>query len=142
MIEKINGKKFKVESGFLSPEAHSFLGRANIIQVAKCSFDFDNYGCVWNITTPAGEQVPVRVPTYGGRITNVVKAPADQTQLLCTSGHWEDDNTFQVVCRWIETCLTKKINFHFDEDGNGFTVDVNSNSAFPIKFDPVRGVAE
>ena len=64
----------------------------------------------------------------------------------CTSGHWEDDNTFQVVCRWIETCLTKKVNFHFDEDGSGFTVDASSNSAFPTKFDPkfdsIRGVVE
>ena len=75
-----------------------------------------------------------------------MKTPADQTQLLCTSGHWEDDNTFQVVCRWIETCLTKKVNFHFDEDGSGFTVDASSNSAFPTKFDPkfdsIRGVVE
>lgn len=146
MVEKINGKKFKVESGFLSPEMPSFMGKANVIEAAECSFSFDNYGCVWNITTPAGEQVPVRVATYGGRFTNVVKTPADQIQLLCTSGHWEDDNTFQVVCRWIETCLTKKVNFHFDEDGSGFTVDASSNSAFPTKFDPkfdsIRGVVE
>ena len=55
---QIDGKTYKVTSGFLSPEMENFMGKSHVIQVSQCSFDFDNYGCVWNVTTPEGEQVP------------------------------------------------------------------------------------
>lgn len=134
---EIDGKTYKVTSGFLSPEMENFMGKSHVIQVSQCSFDFDNYGCVWNVTTPEGEQVPIRVATYGGRFTNLVKAPEDQTQLLVTSGSWLTEDTFQIVCRWTETCLTKRLNFHFSD--NGFTVETSSNYAFPEKGGAIHG---
>ena len=76
-----------------------------------------------------GEQVPVRVATYGGRFTNLVKRPEDQVQMLVTSGSWLAEDTFQIVCRWTQTCFTKKLNFRFTQEG--FTVEAVSNSPFP-----------
>ena len=129
MIPEITGKRYQITQGRLTPEVVSFMGGATVLEAASCSFDFDNYGCVWNITTPEGEQVPVRVATYGGRFTNLVKRPEDQVQMLVTSGSWLAEDTFQIVCRWTQTCFTKKVNFRFTQEG--FTVEGASNSAFP-----------
>lgn len=68
--------------------------------------------------------------TYGGRFTNLVKTPDAQTQLLVASGGWLEENVFQVVCRWTETCLTKKLLFKFD--GTKIDVEESTNSAFPF----------
>ena len=129
-IESISGKKYKVTNGELSPEMRSFMGGSKSIQVSEFSFDFDCYGCVWNVTQPDGSKEAIRVATYGGRFTNLVKTPDAQTQLLVASGGWLEENVFQVVCRWTETCLTKKLLFKFD--GTRIDVEESTNSAFPF----------
>lgn len=131
-VDKINGKTYQVNSGVLSPEIISIMGRANnTIVVDKFSMDFDNYGCVWNIAAKDGNSEKIRIATYGGRFTNIVKTPESQTQIAAVSGAWLDDDTFEVTCRWIETCFTKKLTFHFAE--NDVLIDEDSNSAFKMR---------
>lgn len=127
-IPEVSGKQYKVTGGVLSPETRSFMGGADTIQVSSFSFDFDNYGAVWHIQRPDGREEAIRIATYGGRFTNLVKSAQDQTQLVAASGAWVQADTFQVVCRWTETCLTKKLAFRFN--GDEVTVEESWNTAF------------
>lgn len=136
-ISEISGKEYKVVSGVLSPEIASFMGRSRVIRAERFSLNFDNYGCVWNITTPEGDKEAIRIATYGGRFTNCVKSPEDQTQLVAASGAWIREDTFEITCRWIETCLTKKLQLTFTD--TGVEIEQDSNSAFkPPKGEDIR----
>ncbi|WP_370863529.1 hypothetical protein [Ruthenibacterium lactatiformans] len=65
-------------------------------------------------------------------LQNLVGKAEDQTQLLVCDGAWTEEDTFAVNLRWAETCLTKKLVFHFDCDG--VTVEDTNNSAFSQKW--------
>lgn len=127
MIKKISGKTFHVESGVLSAENWNFMSGEALDGITEFSFDFDDYGCVWNTRNSAGTQA-IRITTDGCRFTNLMGKPEDQTQLLICDGAWVKDDTFAVSLRWVETCLTKKLVFRFADDG--VTIEDSNNSAF------------
>jgi hypothetical protein len=131
IIPDISGKTYKVVSGELSPDIKNFMGKNDTLDVSEFSFDFDNYGFVWNITKPDDSKETVRVATNGTRFTNIVKKPEDQTQLLVTDAAWTKDNELTVNCRWAETCLTKRLTFKFD--GDNIVVEESTNSPFPLR---------
>ena len=111
----------------LSTEIFNFMSGEPVSPITDFSFAFDSYGCIWNVNGPNGTQA-VRIATNGCRFTNLVGKAEDQTQLLVCDGAWTEEDTFAVNLRWAETCLTKKLVFHFDCDG--VTVEDTNNSAF------------
>ena len=124
---KISGRTYTVQSGVLSTEIFNFMSGEPVSPITDFSFAFDSYGCIWNANGPNGTQA-VRIATNGCRFTNLVGKAEDQTQLLVCDGAWTEEDTFAVNLRWAETCLTKKLVFHFDCDG--VTVEDTNNSAF------------
>ena len=127
IASKISGRTYTVQSGVLSTEIFNFMSGEPVSPITDFSFAFDSYGCIWNVNGPNGTQA-VRIATNGCRFTNLVGKAEDQTQLLVCDGAWTEEDTFAVNLRWAETCLTKKLVFHFDCDG--VTVEDTNNSAF------------
>ena len=127
IASKISGRTYTVQSGVLSTEIFNFMSGEPVSPITDFSFAFDSYGCIWNVNGPNGTQA-VRIATNGCRFTNLVGKAEDQTQLLVCDGAWTEEDTFAVNLRWAETCLTKKLVFHFDCDG--ITVEDTNNSAF------------
>lgn len=126
-IASINHKKFTVESGVLSYENWNFMANGEVPKITAFSFDFDNYGCVWNVEEGDKHQA-IRIATNGGRFTNLMGASSDHTQLLVCDGAWSSDSVFDVSLRWAETCLTKKLKFCFDD--SGVKIEDMNNSVF------------
>lgn len=124
-IEEINGKKYTVVSGVLSCELWNFMSSKGPENIQTFSFDFDSYGCVWNIVVN-GKNEAIRIATNGSRFSNLLGTEADQTQLLVCDGAWTEQNVFFVTLRWAETCLTKNLSFNFDDDGVKIE-DMNNN---------------
>ncbi len=128
MIEKINGKTFKMISGAYALGNRGMFGGGGASKMAEFRLDFDNYGCNWVSKNEAGEETQLRIATFGGRFTNLLQKPEDQTRLVCTDAAWISDNEFKVNMRWAETCMTKRLVFRFED--NKVTLDEESNSAF------------
>ncbi len=84
--------------------------------------------CKW----PKWQHRPFESPQMAAVLQNLVGKAEDQTQLLVCDGAWTEEDTFAVNLRWAETCLTKKLVFHFDCDG--VTVEDTNNSAFSQKW--------
>lgn len=124
---KISGKTYQVESGVLSTEIFNFMSGAPVNAVEEFSFTFDDYGCVWNTSGPAGKQA-IRITTNGCRFTNLVGKPSDATQLLVCDGAWTEPDAFTATLRWAETCMTKKLVFRFD--GDTVVIEDSDNNAF------------
>ena len=127
MIEKINGKRFEIESGKISFELFSFMAGKAANDIKAITFNFDNYGIKCDYETAKGCE-SIRIATDGERARNIMGKPEDCTQILLCDAHWAKENELVVHARWVETCLTKTLVFTFTEDG--FTAKEDSNSAF------------
>lgn len=133
MVPRISGKTYVVESGILSAEIHNPMSGVPVRPVDEFSLVFDDYGCVWNTSGPAGTQA-IRITTNGCRFSNLMGGPGDATQMLVCDGAWREPAVFAANLRWAETCLTKKLVFRFD--GDTLVIEDSDNNIFRGKEQP------
>ena len=96
--------------------------------IREFSFDFDDYGFVWNIKTVSGREEKIRFATSGTRFTNLLGKPEDLTQLYLGDAYWKEDNVLVLHGRWVETCIQDTYTFTFD--GDKLKIDADNNSAW------------
>ena len=138
LTAKINGQKFKVQNGDLTPFGGNFMIGTKPDGIDTFSLDFDNYGFVWNFTTRSGRTEKIRFSTNGTRFTNMLGTEKDLTQLYLGDAYWKEDNVLVMHGRWVETCIQDTYNLVFE--GDKFRVDFDNNSAFRFfKPEPIFG---
>lgn len=138
MIEQINGKKYKVESGDFTPFGGNFMIGAGPDGIDTFSLDFDDYGFVWNFVTRNGRAEKIRFTTNGTRFTNMLGKPEDLHQMYLGDAYWDKDNVLVMHGRWVETCIEDTYKLVFE--GDKFRVDSDNTSAFRFfKPKPIYG---
>lgn len=125
--DKISGKTYEVKSGTLSAEIFNPILGIPASTIREFSLLFDDYGCVWNTLGTAGKQA-IRIATNGCRFTNLVGDASNAIQMLVCDGAWTAPNVFTAHLRWAETCMTKKLVFHFEYDT--VRIEDSDNNAF------------
>ena len=128
MIGRISGKTFRMTSGVFGPFGGNFMSGEGPDPVREFSFDFDNYGCLWRIVTASGREEYIRVGTGGLRLTNILGTSTASTQLYLAHGSWPAEDTFELRCRWVETCLEDIYTLKFE--GNKVSITASNNSPF------------
>ena len=128
VIDRICGKTFRMTSGVFGPFGGNFMSGEGPDPLTEFSFTFDNYGCLWHIVTASGRQEDIRVGTGGLRLTNILGKEEDATQLYLAHGSWTADDSFELRCRWLETCLEDIYTFRFE--GDRVTITAANNSPF------------
>ena len=128
MVEKISGKTFRMTSGSFGPFGGNFMSGEGPDPVKEFSFSFDTYGCLWHIATASGRQETVRVGTRGLRTSNILGKPEDATQLYLAHGSWTAEDTFELRCRWLESCIEDVYTLRFE--GEKVSVTTANNSPF------------
>jgi len=138
-VERVSGRKYKMASGHFTPFAGNFMTGEGPDDITEFSLDFDVYGCVWNFVTASGRKEAIRVSTGGTRFTNLLGKISDVNQLFLCDGCWTADDTFEMHCRWLETCLQDVYELQFTDGGINITASNNS----PFKMmggDPITAV--
>ena len=127
-IEKINGKKYKVTSGDLTPFGGNFMNGTKADGIDTFCLEFDEYGFVWNFETRSHRQEKIRFSTSGTRFSNLLGKKEDLTRLYLGDAYWKDENTLVMHGRWVETCILDTYILKFD--GDNVSVEPDNNSAF------------
>ena len=134
MAEKISGKTFRVTKGVFGPFGGNFMSGEGPNPIREFRFDFDPYGCLWHILTASGREEYIRVGTGGLRLTNILGTESACTQLYLAHGSWTAEDTFELRCRWLETCLEDVYTLKFAE--KGVSITAANNSPFQFGGDP------
>ena len=127
-VEKINGRKYKVTGGDLTPFGANFMTGQKADGIDTFSLNFDSYGLVWDFITRSGRSEKIRFSTSGTRFSNLLGKKEDLTQLYLGDAHWKDDDTLVMHGRWVETCIEDTYTMKFD--GDELTIEPDNNSAF------------
>ncbi len=135
LTDKISGNCYKLVSGKFTPFAGNFMSGEQPDNIAAFTLDFDCYGCVWHIETEGGRKESIRISTGGTRFTNLIGKPEDMHQLYLCDGLWTASDTFQMHCRWVETCLEDTFVLKFV--GDKIEIDASNNSPWKIPGDPI-----
>jgi hypothetical protein len=130
LTKTVSGQTYRLVSGNFTPFAGNFMSGQKPDNLASFSLDFDVYGCVWNLTTLSGRKESIRVGTTGTRFTNILGKLEDVNQLYLADGYWSAEDTFEMHCRWVETCLEDTYVLKFEGDKIHITASNNS----PWKF--------
>ncbi|MBR4692758.1 MAG: serine hydrolase [Oscillospiraceae bacterium] len=138
--ERISGRTFRMTSGVFGPFGGNFMSGEGPDPIKEFSFTFDAYGCIWRMAAASGRQETVRVGTRGVRMTNVLGKPEDCTQLYLAHGAWTAEDTFELRCRWLETCLEDVYTMKFE--GKGVSITAANNSPFQFGGQPPAITAE
>ncbi len=128
VIDRICGRTFRMTSGVFGPFGGNFMSGEGPDPLTEFSFTFDNYGCLWHIVAASGRQEDIRVGTGGLRLTNILGKEEDATQLYLAHGSWLSEDTFELRCRWLETCIEDVYTLKFE--GDGVTITAANNSPF------------
>lgn len=135
LTNKISGNRYKLASGKFTPFAGNFMSGEQPDNIAAFTLDFDCYGCVWQIETEGGRKETIRISTGGTRFTNLIGKPEDMHQLYLCDGLWTAPDTFEMHCRWLETCLEDTFVLKFADDK--IEIDASNNSPWKIPGDPI-----
>lgn len=127
-VEKISGKRFKLDSGVFTPFAGNFMIGTKADGITEFSLDFDDYGLVWDFVTASGRAERIRFATSGTRFSNLLGEPSDLTQLYLGDAFWKEENVLVMHGRWLETCLEDVYTLTFS--GNKVTIEADNNSAW------------
>ena len=133
LVKEVCGKKYELTSGIFTPFAGNFMVGEGPDNIKEFSFDFDDYGFVWDITMQSGRNEKIRFATNGSRFSNLLGKKEDFTQLYLGDAFWKEDNVLVMHGRWVETCLTDVYTLKFE--GDEIKIDADNNSAwkFPKK---------
>lgn len=132
MVSRITGNTYRLASGLFTPFAGNFMSGQKPDNIQRFRLDFDVYGCVWTFETESGRKETVRVSTGGTRFTNLLGKSSDVNQLYLADGYWSKPDTFEMHCRWLETCLEDTYVLKFAEDNIEITADNNSPWKMPF----------
>ena len=127
-VEKIDGKKIKVDSGVVTPFGGNFMIGTGPDAIAEFTLNFDDYGVVWDFVTQSGRKEAIRFATSGTRFSNLLGKKEDLTQLYLGDAYWKDEKTLVLNGRWLETCLLDTYTLTFNE--NKVTIESDNNSAW------------
>ena len=75
----------------------------------------EKQNCVRMHTVINHHEYDLKIPVDGTRNT-VVLTEMIYASLVMLSGYWKNKNTFCVRFRWLETCFTKELQFHFEKE--------------------------
>ncbi len=133
---RIDGKKYKVTGGDLTPFGANFMTGQRADGIDVFSLNFDDYGLVWDFVTRSGRQEKIRFSMSGTRFTNLLGKREDMTQLYLGDAYWKDEDTLVMHGRWVETCIQDTYELKFD--GEDLSIVPDNNSAFRFfKPDPI-----
>ncbi len=127
---RVSGRTFRVTSGVFGPFGGNFMSGEGPNPIREFRFDFDNYGCLWHILAASGREEYIRVGTGGLRLTNILGTESSCTQLYLAHGSWVSEETFELRCRWLETCIEDVYTFRFLDGRAEITASDNS----PFRF--------
>jgi hypothetical protein len=128
LVKEICGKKYEILTGNITPFGGNFMSGQGPDSIKEFSFDFDDYGFLWNIRTASGREEKIRFSTNGVRFSNLLGNPEDMTQLYLGDAYWKEDNVLVLHGRWVETCIQDIYTFTFD--GDRIKIDTDNNSAW------------
>ena len=125
MVEKINKKKFVMESGSFGFEdaiGAMMSGKRPSDGIRRFTFGFQYDGCDFDFVQD-DQTYCVSIATDGTRRLNTISLESTPTTKLLLSGAWTNTDTFSVMSRWIETCFEKRIDFTFSGDAVHITAE-------------------
>lgn len=140
LAARISGRRFRVTEGVFGPFGGNFMSGEGPDPLTRFSFTFDTYGCLWDLTAASGRKESVRVGTGGLRLTNILGRTEDATQLYLAHGSWLSEDTFELRCRWLETCIEDVYTLKFA--GKGVSITAANNSPFQFGGNPPAITAE
>lgn len=126
LVKQVSGNTYELASGTFTPFAGNFMNGRGPDNIKTFSLDFDVYGCIWNLETVSGRKESVRISTNGTRFSNLLGTLKDEHQLYLCDGWWPQPDTFEMHCRWVETCLEDTYILKFDGDRIAITASNNS----------------
>lgn len=126
LTKQVSGNTYALVSGVFTPFVGNFMSGKGPDNIKKFSLDFDVYGCVWGLETASGRKESVQVSTNGSRFSNLLGTLKDEHQLYLCDGWWRSADTFEMHCRWVETCLEDTYVLKFDGDEIHITASNNS----------------
>lgn len=133
MTKKVSGNTYELSSGTFTPFAGNFMNGQAPDNIKCFSLTFDVYGCIWYLETESGRKESIRVSTSGTRFSNLLGTPEDINQLYLCDGWWPEPDTFEMHCRWLETCLQDVYTLRFV--GDDIEITAGNNSPFKMMSD-------
>lgn len=126
LVKQVSGNTYELTSGMFTPFVGNFMNGQDPDNIKCFSLCFDVYGCVWNLETVSGRKESVRISTNGTRFSNLLGTLKNEHQLYLCDGWWPEESTFEMHCRWLETCLEDTYVLKFLGDEIHITVSNNS----------------
>ena len=133
MAERISGKCYSLEPNRKGADA--------------AAFEFSEGGCTFRIRDTRGEHA-IRCGSGEWHVSETLAAedewvkPVEAPWKVAASGGWQDERTYVMTWRFIETTFTCKVVCRFDADGERVALDFTRNLSFePYEFPTIRGTA-
>ncbi|MBP1754814.1 MAG: hypothetical protein H6Q59_1212 [Firmicutes bacterium] len=139
--EKINGVEYQVsEDSFRldnSVASIAFFMGGTILPkgIEKFIFYFEKEGCTFDYVQD-GKNKSVSIGIDGSYRYNTLGKGAVSMALL--SGAWIENNVFQLVIRWVETCNQQKLNFTFHDEK--VTIEEEGNALFMMRMPQITAM--
>ena len=116
-VDKISGKIFAVTDGEFRLRMKSFMSPSSDNDtISEFKFDFDSKICKMTVVE-AGKEKVLDIGIDGTRKRNVVEPINSPATELYLSGAWVEENKFEVLTRWVETCFELAYTFDFKDGG-------------------------
>jgi CubicO group peptidase (beta-lactamase class C family) len=111
------------------------------------AFEFDEESCAFRLWDARGEHA-IRCGSGEWQAGETLAAedewvkPVEMPWKVAASGGWQDERTYVMAWRFIETTFTSKVVCRFDADGNQVELDFTRNLTFePYDIPTIRGTA-
>ena len=135
----LSGKQYRITEGMIGPYGGNFMSGEKPDPIAEFRFSFEDEICRFSYTTRSGINETVLAALNGGRFSNFIGKDGDPTRIYLCNGIWEDEQTFRLECRFVESCIQDNYTFRFD--GDAVHIQSRNNSAFqspePLKAEAV-----